>query len=131
MNFIFKSILDNCRLFKIHHQVIKETMLAAIESNDEEALESVAVPQTPGVESIVKQEILMVLNATACRGGNTVAAPLTRSKEHLFHETSSKWRKLRTKRLGDEQHLQRSFVSDAKRSKSELKCVMKSATSGA
>jgi hypothetical protein len=60
MNFIFKSILDNGRLFKIHHQVIKETMLAAIESNDEEALESVAILQTLGVESIVKQEILMV-----------------------------------------------------------------------
>jgi hypothetical protein len=130
MNFIFKSILDNGRLFKIHHQVIKETMLAAIESIDEEALESVAILQTLGVESIVKQEILMVLNATPCGSGNTITAPLTRSKEHLFHETLSKWRKLRSKRLRDEQHLQCSFVSDTKRSKSELKHVMKSTVSG-
>jgi hypothetical protein len=62
-------------LFKIHHQVIKETTPAAMESNDEKSSESVAALQTPGVESIVKQEILMVLNAAACRGGDTVTAP--------------------------------------------------------
>jgi hypothetical protein len=57
MNFIFKSMLDNCGYFKIHRQVIKETMLEAIESKDEEALASGAILQTLGVESIVKQEI--------------------------------------------------------------------------
>jgi hypothetical protein len=37
MNFIFKSILDNGSLFKIHLQFIKETILEAIESNNREA----------------------------------------------------------------------------------------------
>jgi hypothetical protein len=37
MNFIFKSILDNGPLFKIY-QVIKETMLEAIENNNKEFL---------------------------------------------------------------------------------------------
>jgi hypothetical protein len=36
MNFIFKSILDDGPLFKIQLQVIKEMMLYAIESNNDE-----------------------------------------------------------------------------------------------
>ena len=121
MNFIFKSIVDNRRLFKNHHQVIKEAMLEAIQCPNQEALASVGSLQTLGIESIVKQEISKVLNAT---GSATIRAPITRRKELLFNETLSKWRKVRRKRLIDEQHLHCSFISDMKRSKSELKYVI-------
>ncbi len=122
MNFIFKSILDNGPLFKMHLQVIKETMLEAIVSNNEDTLANGSILQTLGVESMVKQDIWIRLNST---GTGSTTAPLTRQKGHLFDETLSKWRELRTKRLRDEHHLNCSFLSDAKRSKSELKYVMK------
>jgi hypothetical protein len=54
MNFIFKSILDNGPLFKIHLQVIKETMLEAIERNNTDTLVSGFSIQTLSVESLVK-----------------------------------------------------------------------------
>jgi hypothetical protein len=122
MNFIFKSILDNGPLFKMHLQVIKETMLEAIESNNEETLANGSILQTLGVESLVKQDILIRLNAT---GTGSTTAPLTRQKEHLFDVTLTKWRELRTKRLRDEHHLHCSFLSDTKRSKSELNYIMR------
>jgi hypothetical protein len=59
MIFIFKSILDNKPLFKIHLQVIKEAMLEAIEPNNEETLSNGSILQTLGVESLVKQDILL------------------------------------------------------------------------
>jgi hypothetical protein len=123
MNFIFKAILDNgpLALFKMHLQVIKETMLEAIVSNNEDTLVNGSILQTLGVESMVKQDIWIRLNST---GTGSTTAPLTRQKGHLFDETLSKWRELRTKRLRDEHHLNCSFLSDMKRSKSELKYVM-------
>ena len=122
MNFIFKSILGNGPLFKMHLQVIKETMLEAIVSNNEDTLANGSILQTLGVESMVKQDIWIQLNST---GTGSTTAPLTRQKGHLFDGTLSKWRELRTKRLREEHHLNCSFLSDAKRSKSELKYVMK------
>jgi hypothetical protein len=122
MNFIFKSILDNGPLFNIHLQGIKETMLEAIVSNNEDTLANGSILQTLGVESMVKQDIWSRLNST---GTGSTTAPLTRRKGHLFDKTLSKWRELRTKRLRDEHHLHCSFLSDTKRSKSELKYVMK------
>jgi hypothetical protein len=62
MNFIFKSILDNGPLFKIHLQCIKETMLEAIVSNNEDTLANGSILQTLGVESMVKQDIWSRLN---------------------------------------------------------------------
>jgi hypothetical protein len=121
MNFIFKSIVDNRRLFKNHHQVIKEAMLEAIQCPNQEALASAGSLQTIGIECIVKQEISKVLNAT---GSATSRAPITCHKEHLLNDTLSKWRIVRCKRLIDEQHLHCSFISDMKRSKSELKYVI-------
>jgi hypothetical protein len=113
MKFIFKSILDHGPLFKIHLQVIKETRLEAIESNHTETLVSGSIIQTLGVESLLKQDILIRLNAT---GTGSTKAPLTRLKEHLFDVTTlTKWRELRTKRLRDEHHLHCSFLSDTKR----------------
>jgi hypothetical protein len=122
INFIFKSILDNGPLFKMHLQVIKETMLEAIESNNEETLANGSILQTLGVESLVKQDIFIRLNAT---GTSSTTAPLTRQKEHLFNVTLTKWRELRTKRLRDEHCLHCSFLLDTKRSKSELDYVMR------
>jgi hypothetical protein len=84
MNFIFKSILGNGPLFKIHLQVIKETMLEGIESNNEETLANGSILQTLSIESLVKQHILVQLNATGT-GSNTT--PLTCRKEHLFDVT--------------------------------------------
>jgi hypothetical protein len=112
LNFIFNSILDNGPLFKMHLQVIKETMLEAIESNNKETLANGSILQTLGVESLVKQDILIQLNAT---GTGSTTAPLTCQKEHLFNVTLTKWRELRTKRLRDEHHLRCSFLSDTKR----------------
>jgi hypothetical protein len=109
MNFIFKSILDNGPLFKIHLQGIKEAMLEAIVSNNEDTLANGSILQTLGVESMVKQDIWSRLNST---GTGSTTAPLTRRKGHLFDKTLSKWRELRTKRLRDEHHLHCSFLSD-------------------
>ncbi len=109
MNFIFKLILDNGPLFKMHLQVIKETMLEAIVSNNEDTLANGSILQTLGVESMVKQDIWIQLNST---GTGSTTAPLTRQKGHLFDETLSKWRELRTKRLRDQHHLHCSFLSD-------------------
>jgi hypothetical protein len=64
MNFIFKSILDNGPFFKIHLQVIKETTLEAIESNNNETLVNGSILQILGVKSLVKQDILIRLNTT-------------------------------------------------------------------
>jgi hypothetical protein len=122
MNFIFTSILDNGPLLKIHLQVIKEMMLEAIESNNTQTLMNGSILQTLGVESLVKQHILIQLNAT---GTGSTAAPLTRRKEHLFDVTLTKWHELRTKRLRDEHHLHCSFLSNTKCLKFELNCVMK------
>ena len=96
--------------FQMHLQVIKETMLEAIERNNEETLSNGSILQTLGVESLVKQDILLRLNGT---GAGSTTAPLTRRKEHLFDATLAKWRELRTKRLRDEHHLHCSFLSDA------------------
>ncbi len=109
MNFIFKSILDNKPLFKIHLQVIKEAMLEAIVTNNKDTLANGSILQTLGVESMVKQDIWIRLNSTST--GSTTA-PLTRRKEHLFNEILSKWCELRTKRLRDQHHLHCSFLSD-------------------
>jgi hypothetical protein len=94
----------------------------AIESNNKETLANGSIIQTLGIESLVKQDILIRLNAT---GTGSTTAPLTRQKEHLFNVTLTKWRELRTKRLRDEHHLHCSFLSDTNRSKSELNYVMR------
>jgi hypothetical protein len=112
----------NGPLFKSHLQVIKETMLAAIESNNTKSLTNGSILQTLGLESLVKQDIFIQLNTTST--GSTTA-PLTCRKEHPFEVTSTKSRKLRTKRLRDEHHLYCSFLSDTKCWKSELNYVMK------
>jgi hypothetical protein len=57
MNFIFRLILDNGPLFKMHLRVMKETTLEAIVSNNEDALANGSILQTLGVESMVKQDI--------------------------------------------------------------------------
>jgi hypothetical protein len=69
----------------------KKTMLEAIESNNEETLANGSILQTLGVKSLVKQDILIRLNAT---GTGSTTAPLTRQKEHLFNVTLTKWQKL-------------------------------------
>jgi hypothetical protein len=53
MNFIFQLILNNGPLFKMHLQVIKETMLEAIVRNNEDTLANGSILQTLGVESMV------------------------------------------------------------------------------
>jgi hypothetical protein len=118
MDFILKSLLHNEELFNFHRQVVKESMLEAITSNDKNVLESSTILQTLAVESVAKQETSRVLFGT-------VRAPLTRHNEHKFNRIMSKWRELRMKRLSDEHYLSNTFISDVKRSKIELKFIMK------
>jgi hypothetical protein len=122
MDFILKPLLHNAELFKLHRQVLKEAMLEAIISNDKDVLESGTVLQTLAVESVAKQETSRVLFGT---GESTSRAPLTRRNEHKFNKIMSNWRGLRTKRLSDEHYLSNTFISDVKRSKIELKFIMK------
>jgi hypothetical protein len=118
MDFILKPLLHNEELFNFHRQVVKESMLEAITSNDKNVLESSTILQTLAVESVAKQETSRVLFGT-------VRAPLTRHNEHKFNRIMSKWRELRMKRLSDEHYLSNTFISDVKRSKIELKFIMK------
>ena len=115
MNFILKPLLHNDELFNLHHQVLKEAMLEVMTSNNYEALNSSAILQTLGVESVAKQEISRVLDAV----------PLTRHNEHKFNKIMSKWRQLRMKRLRNEHHLPSTFIADVQRSKIELKFIIK------
>jgi hypothetical protein len=84
MNVILKPLLHNDKLFNLHRQVLKETMLEVVTSNNGEALRSSAMLQTIGVESVAKQEISRVFHAV----------PLTRRNEHKFKKIMSNWRKL-------------------------------------
>ena len=118
MDFILKPLLHNEELFNFHRQVVKESMLEAITSNDKNVLESSTILQTLAVEYVAKQEISRVLFAT---GGS----PLTGRKEHKFNIILSNWRELRMKRLCDEHYLSNTFISDVKRSKIEVKFIMK------
>jgi hypothetical protein len=63
MNFILKPLLHNNKLFKFHHQVLKETMLEVMTSNNDEALSRSAILQTLNVESVANQELSRVLDA--------------------------------------------------------------------
>ena len=123
MDFILKPLLHNEELFNFHRQVLKESMLEAITSNDKDVLESCTILQTLAVESVAKQEITRVLFGT---GESTNSrAPFTRRNEHKFKKILSNWRELRLKRLSDEHYLTNTFISDVKRSKIELKFIMK------
>jgi hypothetical protein len=118
MDFILKPLLHNEELFNFHRQVLKESMLEAITSNDKNVLESSNILQTLAVESVAKQEASRVLFGTG-------RAPLTRRNEHTLNNIMSKWREVRMKRLSDEHYLSNTFISDVKRSKIELKFIMK------
>ena len=118
MDFILKPLLHNEELFKLHRQVVKEAMLEAITSNDKDVLESRTILQTLAVESVAKQETARVLFGTDEK-------PLTRRNEHQLKKILSNWRELRMKRLSDEHYLSNTFVSDVKRSKIELKFIIK------
>jgi hypothetical protein len=61
MDFILKPLLHNEELFNFHHQVLKESMLDTITSNDKDVLGSSAILQTLAVESVAKQETSRVL----------------------------------------------------------------------
>jgi hypothetical protein len=85
MNFILKLLLHDDKLLNLHRQVLKEAMLEAMTSNNDEALSRSAILQTLlGVESVVKQEIPRVLHAV----------PLTRRNDHKLNKIMSNWRKL-------------------------------------
>ena len=122
MDFILKPLLHNEELFNFHRQVLKESMLEAITSNDKDVLGSSTILQTLAVESVAKQEIARVLFGTT--GESTSRAPFTRRKEHKFKKIMSNWRELRMKRLSDEHYLSNTFISDVKRSKIELKFII-------
>ena len=122
MDFILKPLLHNEELFNFHRQVLKESMLEAITSKDKDVLESSTILQTLAVESVAKQEISRVLFGT---GESNSRAPLTRRNEHKFNKIMSSWRELRMKRLSDEHYLSNTFICDVKRSKIELKFIMK------
>ena len=64
MDFILKPLLHNEESFNFHRQVLKESMLEAITSNDEDVLGSSANLQTLAVESVAKQETSRVLFGT-------------------------------------------------------------------
>ncbi len=64
MDFILKPLLHNEELFNFHRQVVKESMLEAITSNDKNVLESSTILQTLAVESVAKQETSRVLFGT-------------------------------------------------------------------
>jgi hypothetical protein len=125
MDFILKPLLHNEELFNFHRQVLKESMLEAITSNNKDVLGSSNILQTLAVESVAKQEIARVLFGTT--GESTSRAPFTRLKEHKFKKIMSNWRELRMKRLSDEHYLSNTFISDVKRSKIELKFIMRQA----
>jgi hypothetical protein len=122
MKFILKSVLDHHELFQNHRQAIKEAMVEAITSKNEDALGSSSALQNLGVESIIKQEISKVLFTTH---NDSTGLVFTRRKEHLFNEMLLGCRNLRRKRLRDEHYLRNTFLSDVQRSKSELKYVRK------
>ena len=125
MNVILKSLLDNDELFNFHRQVVKKAMVEAITANNPAILESTAALQAVAVESVVKQEILKVLNATPSTPINCTRGLLTRSKERQFRKIFSNWHELRTKRLRDEHYLSNTFITAIERSKCELKYIMK------
>ena len=122
MKFILKSVLDTHELFQNHRQVVKEAMVAAILSKNKDALGSTSALQDLAVESIIKQEISKVLFTTRTDSTRLV---LTRRKGHLFNEMLLSCRQLRRKRLRDEHYLKNTFLSDIRRSKSELKYIRK------
>ena len=121
MDFILKPLLHNEELFNIHRQVLKESMLEAITSNDKDVLGSSAILQTLAVESVAKQEIARVLFGA---GESASRAPFTRRKEHKFKKIMSNWREVRMKRLSEEHCLSNALIADIKRSKIELKFIM-------
>jgi hypothetical protein len=125
MDFILKPLLHDEELFNLHRQVLKDSMLKVITSNDKDVLGSSTILQTLAVESVAKQEISRVL----FRIGESTnrAPPLTRHNERKFNKIMSNWRELRMKRLSDEHYLSNTFISDVKRSKIELKFIMKRA----
>jgi hypothetical protein len=126
MDFILKPLLHNEELFHFHHQVLKESMLEAITSNDKDVLGSNTILQTLAVKSVAKQEISRFLFRTG-ESTNRALPPLTCRNERKFNEIMSNWRELRLKRLSDEHYLSNAFISDVKRSKIELKFIMKQA----
>ncbi len=112
MDFILKPLLHDEELFNFHRQVLKESMLEAITSNDKDVLGSSTILQTLAVESVVKQEMSRVLFGA---GESTSSRPpLTRRDEHKFNKIMSNWRELQMKRLSDEHHLTNAFISDVK-----------------
>jgi hypothetical protein len=122
MNFILKPTLHNEESFNFHRQVLKESMLEAMTDNDKDVLGSNTNPQTLAVESVAKQEMSRALFGA---GESTSRSPLTRRDEHKFNKIMSNWRVLRMKRLSDEHCLSNTFIADVKRSKVELKFIMK------
>jgi hypothetical protein len=110
MNFILKPLLHIDELFNLHHQVLKDTMLEVMTSNNDKALSSSAVLKTLGVESVAKQETSRVL----------ATVPFTCRNKHKFNKIMSNWRKLRMKRLRNEQYLPSTFIADVQPSKIEL-----------
>jgi hypothetical protein len=122
MDFILKPLLHNEELFNFHRQVLKESMLEAITRNDEDVLGSSTNLQTLAVESVAKQEISRVLFGA---GESASRSPLTRRNEYKFNKIMSNWRVLRMKRLRDEHYLSNTLITDVKRSKIELKFIMK------
>jgi hypothetical protein len=122
MDFILKPLLHNEELFNFHRQVLKESMLEAITRNDEDVLGSSTNLQTLAVESVAKQETSRVLFGA---GESASRSPLTRRNEYKFNKIMSNWRVLRMKRLRDEHYLSNTLITDVKRSKIELKFIMK------
>ena len=115
MNFILKPLLHNDGLFNLHRWVLKEAILEVMTTNNNGALSSSAILQTLGVESVAKQEISRIFDEV----------PITRRNEHKFNKIMSNWRNLIMKPLRNEHYLPSTFTSDVRRSKIELKFVIK------
>jgi hypothetical protein len=76
MNFILKPLLHNDELFNLHCQILKETMLEVMTSNNDEELSRSAILQTLGFQSVAKQDISRILDAI----------PLTHWNKHKFNK---------------------------------------------
>jgi hypothetical protein len=77
------------------------------------------------VESVAKQETSRALFGA---GESASTSPFTRRNEHKFNKIMSNWRVLRMKRSSDEHCASNAFIADVKRSKIELKFIMKQET---
>jgi hypothetical protein len=116
MNFILKpQLYFTTTNYLIYSKVFKETMFKVIISNNDEALGSSNLLQTLGVESVAKQEISRVSDRL----------PLTCCNKHKFNQIMSNSRALQMKRLQNEHCFPCTFISDVRRSKIELKFVIK------